>query len=85
MLKHVFVIIPVTLLLLLLTIVQAAGHAKYPRNPVVSTVQGRVRGVQIPGTDGVPYDAFYGIPFAQPPVGRLRFAVSLFLLIFQIY
>lgn len=50
----------------------------FPKFPLVETSYGRLRGIQVPGKDGVAYDAFYGIPFAQPPVGSLRFAVSAF-------
>ncbi len=38
-------------------------------DPVVLTTAGAVRGVQRPGSA-----AFLGIPFAEPPVGELRFA-----------
>lgn len=46
-----------------------------PEPPVVSTRAGRVRGVWRgePGTRGASA-AFLGIPFAQPPVGELRYA-----------
>ncbi|MFT4224935.1 carboxylesterase family protein, partial [Micropruina sp.] len=37
--------------------------------PLVRTTAGAVRGVQRPGSV-----AFLGIPFAEPPVGELRFA-----------
>ncbi len=42
----------------------------------VATATGRVRGRwrDIPGTDGLRSAAFLGIPFAQAPVGDLRFA-----------
>ena len=39
------------------------------RNLVVNTQQGRIQGSRL--TDQV--DAFLGIPYAQPPVGPLRF------------
>lgn len=73
------------LLTMTLVIVPPAVHAGYSKNPVVNTINGRVRGVQMPGVDGVPYDAFYGIPFAKPPVELLRFAVSVYLFIFEIH
>lgn len=41
--------------------------------PVVATRVGVVRGMWR-GTDAAPSAAFLGIPFAQPPVGDLRFA-----------
>jgi para-nitrobenzyl esterase len=37
--------------------------------PVVSTMQGKVRGMLLPKPDGA---AFLGVPFAEPPVGDLR-------------
>lgn len=39
------------------------------RSPVVNTQQGRIQGTSL--TDQV--DAFLGIPYAQPPIGPLRF------------
>ncbi|MFT4051128.1 MAG: carboxylesterase family protein [Microbacterium sp.] len=44
-------------------------------HPVVDTASGRVRGLwrEIPGSQARSA-AFLGIPFAQPPVGELRFA-----------
>ena len=41
--------------------------------PVADTVQGKVTGITrtLPGTD-LAADAFLGIPYAEPPVGDLR-------------
>lgn len=35
------------------------------------------KGTNVIGVKKMNYDAFFGIPFAQPPVGKLRFAVSI--------
>uniref|UniRef100_A0A2P2HXS8 Carboxylic ester hydrolase n=1 Tax=Hirondellea gigas TaxID=1518452 RepID=A0A2P2HXS8_9CRUS len=42
-------------------------------SPVVETRQGPVKGFIDHATDGRQFFAFKGIPFAQPPVGKLRF------------
>lgn len=43
---------------------------------VVSTCNGLIRGVQGGFIEEKPWYRFRGIPFAEPPVGSLRFEVS---------
>lgn len=44
--------------------------------PIVCTQNGCIEGVAQPGYQIEEYEAFFGIPYAEPPVGDLRFAVS---------
>lgn len=44
--------------------------------PVVTTKYGHLRGTKERNFDGGTYFAFKGIPYAKPPIGNLRFAVS---------
>lgn len=43
--------------------------------PVVSTKLGKIAGVFEESYNGKTFSAFYGIPFAKPPIGVLRFQV----------
>lgn len=45
-------------------------------DPVVRTKLGELRGKIDVASDGQEYYTFHGIPFAEPPVGELRFKVS---------
>jgi hypothetical protein len=64
----------VTTLLLILV-----GGARLDESidPVVTTRQGNMRGVTMTSRNGRTFYAFLGIPYAAPPVGALRFKVSL--------
>jgi hypothetical protein len=44
--------------------------------PIVQIKQGTLRGAIQTNVDGENYLSFRGIPFAEPPVGILRFKVS---------
>jgi len=44
---------------------------------VVETTYGPIRGTEEQAIRGQPYKAFKGIPYAAPPIGDLRFAVSM--------
>lgn len=46
-------------------------------NPILNTTLGPIKGNWELSSNNIAYMAFTGIPFAKPPVGQLRFAVSL--------
>ncbi|XP_046577946.1 juvenile hormone esterase-like [Haliotis rubra] len=41
--------------------------------PVINSTWGYIQGVERTSRDGQPYFGYYGIPYAKPPVGDLRF------------
>ena len=45
-------------------------------NVIISTQLGRLKGTAFPANDKTVYN-FNGIPYAQPPIGELRFAPSI--------
>ncbi|XP_072940508.1 esterase E4-like [Epargyreus clarus] len=47
------------------------------RNPIVTIKQGKLRGSVDKLHDGTPYYSFKGVPYAQPPIGPLRFKAPL--------
>lgn len=52
--------------------------------PVVNVEQGRLQGTVRNGHNGQKFYSFQGIPYAEPPVGELRFKVSSLILILVI-
>lgn len=44
--------------------------------PIVCIADGCIEGRATPGYQIDEYESFFGIPFAEPPIGRLRFAVN---------
>lgn len=44
--------------------------------PIVTISEGKIQGVTSKSVLGPKYFSFKGIPFAQPPIGPLRFKVS---------
>ena len=50
---------------------------------VVTTKAGKVQGVKLESYfSGAEYYAFYGVPYAQPPIADLRFRVIIYTLLF---
>ena len=43
---------------------------------ILETNQGALKGETLSSRDGRPYHAFYSIPYAESPVGDLRFQVN---------
>ena len=63
--------------MLIILIIASVFHCVLSQNgPVVDTEYGPVAGITIELHNGIEVNSFYGIPFAEPPVGDLRFEVS---------
>ncbi|XP_040580554.1 LOW QUALITY PROTEIN: acetylcholinesterase [Lepeophtheirus salmonis] len=60
------------ILVYLLTLSWSVG-AIVQDNLVITTKKGKIRGVTLKSATNREVDAWYGIPYAQPPVGNLRF------------
>jgi carboxylesterase type B len=45
--------------------------------PLLQTTIGNMLGTQLHVSDGQQVSAYFSIPFAEPPIGRLRFEVTL--------
>lgn len=60
----------------LLPIVAAALMAAETSAKIVDTLYGSVEGNRVTLDDGKVINSWYGIPFATPPLGDLRFEVS---------
>ena len=43
---------------------------------IVITDNGKLLGIKLVSRNGTPYFAYFGIPYAKPPVGDLRFQVN---------
>jgi acetylcholinesterase len=48
----------------------------YEPSPIVKIKNGKLQGLVSKSRDGREYFAYVGIPFAEPPVGSLRFEVN---------
>ena len=44
-------------------------------SPVIVSTLGQMRGMVVGTKQGALVDVYYGVPYAKPPVGKLRFKV----------
>lgn len=47
-------------------------------NPIVEVEEGKLQGKVCKTLNNIIYLTFKGIPYAKPPVGELRFSVSVY-------
>lgn len=59
-----------------MTISEFPEYAKYPPKPLVCITSGCIIGATRNGLENGQFEAFFGIPYARPPLGKLRFKVS---------
>lgn len=57
-------------------VVMDMGREEEGDVPIVMTSVGKVSGIREKTTEGKTFFSYYGIPYAKPPVGDLRFKVS---------
>ena len=57
------------------TILTLSSAGKGENGPIVQVTNGKVKGKVLTSREGRQFYGFYHIPYAEPPVGKLRFQV----------
>lgn len=65
-----------TVLFIIFSSARAHDNKKYNDNPIVNTPSGRLKGSLLYSWTNKRIYSFRGVPFAEPPVGNLRFKVE---------
>lgn len=65
------------LVVILLNIQYFSGYCDEVSDPVVTIEQGSLKGKIQSGVNGQKYYSYQGIPYAEPPIGELRFQVKI--------
>lgn len=69
----------------ILTVLKLSHYiANMSPEPIVTIKQGVLKGQTEKTKSGVEFNSFLGIPYAQPPIGELRFKVSIWKLKFKL-
>lgn len=63
--------------LLVAALFQPVFGQSFEENGVVETPMGFLKGTEVQNVMNGTFYAFFGIPFAKPPVGELRFMVRI--------
>lgn len=58
---------------ILFALCETFGHETVEEGPIVTTIYGKLQGSVMKSDNGRDIFAFRGIPYAKPPVGRMRF------------
>lgn len=80
--KHVLLVVIATITRLVFAannvtsaISEFPEYIKYPPRPLVCIKDGCIIGANKNGLENGQFEAFFGIPYAKPPLGKLRFKV----------
>jgi len=63
------------LIVILAVVYNSRQNNALPPSPVIDTKLGQIRGLTSLSRGGREFYEFLGVPYAQPPVGQLRFEV----------
>lgn len=63
---------------LCIILVASFCQVSFAQNPTVEIDDGRIEGIVMKSRLGKDFAAFRGIPFAEPPLGELRFLVRFY-------
>ena len=66
----------ISIVVVLVSIELRVYFSTLEKTGIVNTESGKLQGLLQLSRDGKQFASFYGIPYAEPPIRQLRFAVS---------
>lgn len=74
--SHIFVIIAFVLWTIVNVNTCQCAIIDLKQDPIVCVNNGCLKGTTLPSYKTDSFEAFLGVPYAEPPIGKLRFSVS---------